>query len=142
MKTFRRYSEDDQDQFEWINGQKLLRDQGRVRVSLFDAVNTRKKPDDDPDDDDEDEDEDDELSDGVRVTDGQGGNAGLHKPGFRLAAHQPRVRDHYDSYDASLQDAHKTTRQDDPVVVNDGTDQRDAAYDAYDQQLRDAWRKP
>jgi hypothetical protein len=169
-RTHRRQIEDDDNPFD---ERGVLKDGRTVRVSLMDAldVRTKKKPDDDDEDEDDNEEGDDVgANDGLRITDGQGNSdLGLHRPGFRIADGKPRVKDHYDSYNARAANSfkgdavggsegdtctidgspgHLQTRNGQLVCVPDEpatddhatTDQRDAAYEAYNENIRNLWK--
>jgi hypothetical protein len=159
------YDDNDDDDFELINGRKVLKD-GRTlhvpmtRMSMMDGL--------------------DEVQRAVardaekhRVTDANGSTLGLHRPGFRVSdvfATDERRRI-YDGYDAELRDAYKMTkefvgqREGDLCTINgfpghlhrdangrltcvpdvrrDGMqDERQAAYAEYTRTLENSWRNP
>jgi hypothetical protein len=151
----------------------LLRDGQRLRVamSMMDSLDPIQKA---------------VAHDGIRVTDGQGGSIGLHRPGFRITANDARTTHYqprdkaYEDYQRDLVDAYKTPvgfggdptitgfgergsvgqRAGDVCTIDgkaghlkmvngalqcvpnraDAADSRQATYDAYDADLREAWR--
>ena len=87
------------------------------------------------------------------MTDGAG-NAGLalRRPGYRIADGIQRDMSVYAAYDAEMASAYKNVgardrealgqrvdRQEDAALV---TDDRSAAYQEYENRIRNAWRNP
>jgi hypothetical protein len=78
----------------------------------------------------------------LRVVDGEGGTAGLHRPGFRIA--DARKRTHYDpkgrlrAYsETETEERHGTERH-----TSDAVRASDTAYRDYEDQLVNAWKTP
>jgi hypothetical protein len=93
----------------------------------------------------------------VRVTDGQSGTAGLHRPGFRIPANNSLVRARdaaYSDYERELTTAWRGNRsrpdasaeqtcpacEDSGEIGTDHQQRMAQLYDAYDTELREAWR--
>ncbi len=87
----------------------------------------------------------------ARVTDPTG-DGGLHRPGFRVSDTITRDRSIYDSYDAEIASAYKNVgagerealgqrvnRQEDAASVKDD---RDSAYQEFENRIQNAWRNP
>ena len=71
MPTYFKYQQVTTD--EAVDEKGCLRDQHSVRVSMLDAMAARAQ-----------------FTDEVRITDAANSPLGLHRPGFRVAAGQPR----------------------------------------------------
>jgi hypothetical protein len=122
----RRHQHDDDDAFD---ERGVLRDGARLRVplTLMDAASDPMQRA--------------VARESLRVTDGQGGVTGLHRPGFRLAATDARKITRHDPRGSEEvvweEEEHGTERQSSGAMRA-----RDAAYRDYKKYLNDAWKTP
>jgi hypothetical protein len=89
----------------------------------------------------------------ARITNGAGDSGlALHRPGYRVADGVPRDHSHYAGYDAEIATAYRNVgagerealgqrvdRQEDAGSVKDD---RDSAYQEFENRIQNAWRKP
>jgi hypothetical protein len=77
----------------------------------------------------------------LRVTDSEGGTAGLHRPGWRIAAHDVRTRKikHYDPEGRSVGYSEEEEEEAEERKTSDAMTARDAAYRDYERDLTTAY---